>query len=148
MESLGTLVYRTAAVDRLDAMGQHDSFSLVLDANQLLSITARPVAAEGLSPRIEIFDPFAQLVASDDASGPNSSALVQSQSVVAAGTYRIDVTSLAGGGDYELIVRTGAAAEEEEFGGPANDEIASAQSLAGSSIPLPGGAKPGGFGST
>jgi hypothetical protein len=56
------------------------------------------------------------------------------------GTYRLDVTSLAGAGDYHITLVVNAAVEQEDYTGLSNDAFAGAQDLDGSSLPLQGSA--------
>src|SRR5262249_11368399 len=68
----------------------------------------------------------------------------QATSVSVAGIYTITIGGSSGSlGIYHMRVIVNAAVEEESHGGPANDELASAQDLGASFIALGGGATPG-----
>jgi hypothetical protein len=137
---LGGLLYQQENfADQFAAASETDSFTLNLDANQTATILFEPLDAS-LQARLTVLDPGSSTLATADAGGAGQRVLLQTVPLANEGLYQIDVTSLTGSGDYELSFYLNAMLDEEIDGGGGNDSVATAQSILGSQVPLPGAA--------
>ena len=127
----GSLIYDVDAESAFHAVGDTNGFTLDLAAGQRVTVVFTPVATS-TQGHVELFGPGGGSLGAAAASGVGEVALLQTAPAAAAGTYRIDVTSLAGTGLYKLQVILNAAAEEEELLGASNDTIGTAQHIDGS----------------
>ncbi len=142
----GSLMYQTPsdAQGVIQFAGDADDFTIEIDADQTLSLLIQPQYGWGLQATIEVYDPSNTLLATATGVYPDNAVLLQTVPVVAAGTYTVRVTGDAGTvGVYSIGLMLNAALEEEPFGGPANNDALSAQSIASSFIPLIAGADRG-----
>lgn len=152
----GSLVQGQFATGGLNGVDDIDSFTLTLGTDQLLTVFARPTgtaaAESGLRIGLSVFDANAQLVASIEGAAGDGVALQTLRAAgggyLAAGTYRVDLTNLAGDGNYEVGVLLGARTEAESAGiGAANDitnnEVANAENIDSSFIALGNGGSRG-----
>lgn len=134
---LGSLIYDPSISGTVNFAGDLDSFTLNIDANQTLSVIIRPTNGT-LQPRVELFDPInsSMVFASAPAAGQITG--IQTIAISAAGTYRIQVSGVAGSiGDYTVEVSLNAAFElEGNVVGASNNTLATAQNLNGSFIGL------------
>ncbi|MEZ6062667.1 MAG: CARDB domain-containing protein [Planctomycetaceae bacterium] len=137
LEPLGSLAYQDSVSADFAAVNETDQFTFDLDADQVLSAALFPSSGT-LQSRIEIFDPSNASLGVFDAPAVGEPAFLQTVSVSSSGTYRIEVTSLAGTGNYDLDVLLNSAGEEEGFTGVSNNTIATGQDIDGSSISLAG----------
>jgi subtilase family serine protease len=137
---LGSLVYQGAWVaSAFHEAGDVDSFTLELAGGQTVTLGLRPVD-EAVHAALALFDPLGNSLAAVAAAEAGQAVIAQTVAIVEAGVYRIDATSQAGAGRYELQVILNAAAEEESLLGGSNDTRALAQNLDGSSVALQAGA--------
>jgi hypothetical protein len=132
---LGGLVYRTEVAGRaVHATTDTDSFTVTLDAGQTLTLWASQVAGS-TRLAIELFD--AQTGGSSlglaEASSLGQTVLLQTLAVT-GGSYRVEVRSLEGSGQYSLKALLNAALENESVGGAGNNSLATAQDLTASLI--------------
>lgn len=134
---LGSLIYDPAVNGRVNFAGDTDSFLLTIDANQTLSVIVRPTSP-GLQPRIDLFDPINASMGFASAGAPGQITGLQTVVINAAGTYRIQVSSVGGTtGDYTVEVILNAAFElEGNVVGATNNSVATAQNINGSVINL------------
>ena len=135
----GAMVYRTSTSDNFAAANETDDFTLDLDAGQTVAILLQPQDSS-LQGRLELLDPSAVSIGSVDANSAGDNILLQSVSAPTSGTYRIDVSNLAGTGDYAMSVTLNAVVEDEPLVGSDNDTLASAQDLEPSAVSIDGNA--------
>ncbi|MFO0897057.1 MAG: S8 family serine peptidase [Pirellulales bacterium] len=136
---LGSLVYSGEVSALAAPAGDVDTYLVALAAGQTLSLVATP--SDGLTPTLEIRSPEGNALGSAAAASPSSPAVIQTFLATTAGLYRVVVGGAAGStGSYRLQLVVNAAVEVEPQNGPANDDLASAQSLAGSFVELGPGA--------
>jgi extracellular elastinolytic metalloproteinase len=136
VEPLGSLVYQTGTpADATVAFpGDTDSFTINLDAGQVLTVVVTPISG-AMTPTVELLDPTLTVIGSATAPGTDAEAVLQTVPVSTAGLYTIRVGSTAGGvGRYLVRVIANAALETEP-----NNSIAEAQSLAPTYLDLGNG---------
>ncbi len=137
--AIGSLQVQQTFSGKIQAIGDVDTFTLALEANQ--SITVTVVGDATLQPTISILDPNAILQGSSVSVAPGTPAIVQSLATNVAGTYSVQVSSIAATiGDYELVLIVNGDAELETLGLATNDTLATAQNLDNSFIELEPGA--------
>ncbi|MCH8923500.1 MAG: pre-peptidase C-terminal domain-containing protein, partial [Planctomycetes bacterium] len=138
----GGLVYETAAEREIGAVGAVDTLELAIDAGQTVTVSIDPLA--GLRAALEIRDSGGELVGSESAAAGGEALLLQTLPLAEAGTYTISVSGVDDSvGGFNGRVLLNAAIEAETLGGATNDDPGTAQSLAGSFIPLVGTAERG-----
>lgn len=130
----GSLLFTQTASTRFDAPGQVDNFTLSLDADQSLALLFSPQGGPSTT-RLRLFDPAGVPLGSAESDGP---VLLPLTHATAAGTYTIEVSALAGSGDYQLSAFLNAVLEQELVSGT-NNTTAAAQDLSPSSFPLGAG---------
>ena len=131
----GSLIYRAEAAGRaIHGAADTDAFTVTLDAGQTLTLWATQTAGSSRLA-IELFDAASggTSLASSTATSLNQTVLLQTVAVT-GGTYRVEVRSAEGTGQYTLKALLNAAAESEMLGGAGNDSQATAQDLSGSLI--------------
>jgi len=138
-DPLGSFIYRSSVAAEITGSDETDSFTIDLDDGQTVTLVVEPEAA--LQPTVELRDPDGNTLGTASADAAGEDALLQAVPTSGAGRYRI----IVGGqsptvGTYEAQLILNAAAENESHGGPANDDLASAEDLASSFIPLGHGA--------
>ena len=141
---LGSLIYTSpsAAFGFISPGSDTDDWTIDLDANQTISL--RVLGLAGLTPTVELIGPNGTVFGSATGTGPNVPLLLQTVAASEAGTYTIRMGSAGGStGIYDTSLMLNSALEEEEFGGPSNNELPAAQSIDGSFIELAGGADRG-----
>lgn len=122
------------------AVSEKDTWTVALDAGQVLAVGLFPSSA--IQGRLEVFDPNGVKIGSVTGSGIGKTSALVDLSVPIAGTYRFEVTSLAGVGPYRVGFALNASVDVEDpvlLAGH-NNTIATAQSIQGSAIPLQGSA--------
>ncbi|MCH8046641.1 MAG: tandem-95 repeat protein [Planctomycetes bacterium] len=136
----GSLVYETAAEREIDSAGAVDSLDVDIDAGQTVTVLVEPL--DGLRAAVEIRDSAGALVGSESVAAAGETLLLQTLPILIADTYTIIVFGVDDSiGGFNGRVLLNAAIEAESQGGAANDDSASAQSLADSFIPLVGSAE-------
>ncbi|MCU0875031.1 MAG: hypothetical protein MUE50_22090, partial [Pirellulaceae bacterium] len=125
----GGLIHAGSVAGVLNAAGDVDAFTVSLDPGQTASVTLDPQTG-AVQARLEFFAPDSTSLGVVDASAAGQTVYLQTLPVAAGGTYRIEVTSLAGAGAFDLRMTLNAAVEEETLGGAANNNLAGAQDLA------------------
>ena len=131
----GSLIYEGAIEADIFRPGQTDTFSIDLDAGQIVSLAASPDS--GLQLAIEASGPGAIPLASASASAAGQQIVLQSIPVATAGAYRFTVSGLGGGtGNYALQLFLNSNIEGESVGGASNDTLASGEDVDSSFIPL------------
>ncbi|NQV31708.1 MAG: DUF4347 domain-containing protein, partial [Phycisphaeraceae bacterium] len=136
---LGSLIYDPFVIGTVFTSGDTDDYSVTVDANQTFTIVVVD-PSETLQPAIELFDSGMTLLSSASSSIAGEPAVLQSVSATAAGMYTLRIGGQTDStGSYRARLILNAAVEDESFGGPNNDDLASAQDLDASSIPLDAG---------
>ncbi|HEY5312841.1 MAG TPA: pre-peptidase C-terminal domain-containing protein, partial [Pirellulales bacterium] len=131
-----SLIYSSQLSGALSLAGQTDSYTLNLDAGETISVVA--TAGGGLEPSLNIQGPGG-FNASASATAPNLAAVLEPAAVTTSGTYTFLISGVANTlGDYTLAAYVNAAIQTEQYGGPSNNSLATAQSLASSFISLGG----------
>ena len=139
---LGSLIYDPIVSASINAPGDTDSYTIHLDAGQVVTVVVDPAA--GLQPTLELRDPSNTLLASASATGAGLDVVLQTIAISTGGVYTIAVGGAAGtSGTYSLQVVLNAAAELESHNGSPNDTRPSAQSIDGSFLNLGGGIQRG-----
>ncbi len=134
----GSLIYQGATVGSVGWAGDVDSYTIVLDAGQTVTLVVDPDAS--LRPQVELVDPSSSVIGSATAAAAGQDAVLQSVSAVAAGTYSIRITGAANtSGLYGVQLILNSAISLEAHGGDDNGAMGSAQDLAGSFVSLAGG---------
>lgn len=109
--------------------GDHDLFTLRLDPGQSVTVTLTPPWEDfQLVPQIGLLDPQGNLVGSVTGTA-GVTTILQSAPANLGGVYTVDVSSVAGGGEYYLGLLLNADLEIENDDGAANDSRANAQAL-------------------
>jgi len=134
-----SLVWDPTFTASIDAAGERDSFTLDVDADQLITVLVDPAAE--LRTTFELFDPSGARIGESSGGAPGASAVLQVIEATSAGTYTLTV----GGADdttgaYTAEVILNAAIEDEAHGGASNDTSSAAQDLDASAIALQGSA--------
>ncbi|MBU1666575.1 MAG: pre-peptidase C-terminal domain-containing protein, partial [Gammaproteobacteria bacterium] len=129
-------LYHPAGVDT-------DTYTLDLDANQMLTIALFPMDA-GLKARVEVIGPSGSLGAYE-ATTPGAVAALNHLWIEDAGTYFLVLSNLEEGGEltaghFNLSVLLNAAGEAEDVGFGGNDDLGSAQNLTSAFIQFDNGA--------
>ncbi len=131
----GSLIYQGTASHVIVSKGDTDTFTLPLVANQTLTLIALP-ANSSLQPTIKLFAPNGNLVGSQTATTAGGTALIQTFPI-SGGTYKIQVTGAANTtGLYTLTALLNAGVENEDYGGPRDDSLATAQPIDNTAISL------------
>ncbi len=137
VDPLGSLIHEGHGQADISRVGQTDTFNIVLDAGQSLSLLVTPDS--GLQLSVEAFDAGWNSLASASASTPGQQVLVQNVPIDGSGAYRFAVTGLgATTGDYDIRLLLNSGIEDESAGGGSNDTLATAQDLDGGFIALGG----------
>ncbi len=135
---LGSLIYSATGTGTVDFSGEVDTWSVIVDAPQTLSVVVRSAAA--LAASVEVRDPGSQLVGSAVAAGPGEDILISAIPVNTAGRFDITVAGSDDSvGDYTVEVYLNAGIEAESLGGSANDTATSAADIDGAFISVAGG---------
>jgi subtilase family serine protease/methionine-rich copper-binding protein CopC/type 1 glutamine amidotransferase len=136
----GGLIHAGSVAGVLNATGDMDAFAVSLDPGQTASVTLAPQTGS-VQARLELFAPDFTSLGEVDASAAGQTIWLQTLPVAAGGTYRIEVTSLAGAGGFDLDLTLNAAIEEESLGGTGNNDLAGAQDLAAAWIEIGDGSQ-------
>lgn len=132
---LGSLAYRAEAAGRaVHGAGDVDAFTVSLDAGQTLTLWANQTAGAARLA-IELFsaETGGASLGLTEATTLGQTVLLQTLAI-GGGTYRVEVRSLEGAGQYTLKALLNAAVETELAGGTDNNTLANAQDLTGSFI--------------
>ncbi|QEG41240.1 CARDB domain-containing protein [Roseimaritima ulvae] len=124
----GSLLYSETVSGLLEPTGDVDTFTINLDANQVVSVLLTPSAGD-LVGRLELNDPSGNPVASVAASAAGQPAWLQSAAVDTAGVYEIRVEGTAGAGEFSLELYLNAALEDESVQGVTNDTLSTAENI-------------------
>jgi hypothetical protein len=137
----GSLIYDWAFADSIGSAGALKRTTIKLDPNQTLSIVATPNGAT-LQPKITVFDSANNIVATSTAASAGSIALLQTAhtQLAAPEDYTVQIEGIGGStGSYSLQLTLNAAIEEEgKIAGAANNDLATAQNVTGSSFTAAG----------
>lgn len=129
LEPLGSLIRAGDASGRLDSGEQSDTFTILLDAGQRLSLLAEPQTS-GLDLHVAIINPAGGVIAEADQRGTGQPELVSSALVNSDGVYSIVLRSSLGTGSYKLSLLLNAEFEVEEADTTStNDTLGTAQSI-------------------
>lgn len=135
----GSLIYQGSQVGIISPDGDSDSFSILVDPGQKITLTVDP--ADTLQPIVELYrvdDTGNLLIGSAMAGSPGLEAVLQTVAghgqigVMGPGpkTYLVTVRGADGStGAYSVQMILNAAVENENHGGAANNTLAAAQSL-------------------
>ncbi len=134
---VGSLVYQASVSHTITGV-KADQLELPLDGPQTLSLVVRSDAQ--LQSQVILESPGKTTIATGAASVAGESVILQNVAISTSGTYRLYIQGQAGTlGDYEVELVLNAAIDAEQDGGPANDSLATAQDIDGSSLLLGGG---------
>ena len=139
IEPLGSLVYQTPSDTSavIAFTGDTDDFTISLDANQTATVLVNGVSP-AITPQVTLTGPGGT-IATAVASVPGGTAIIQSALTNGAGTYTVSVGSVADLGLYSVRLIVNAAVEEENYGGPTDDDLGTAQSLDSAFVDLGNG---------
>ena len=135
----GSMIYTANTSGFIGVVGDTDNFTLDIEAGQVLSVIVVP-SASGLRPAVQVTGPNVDTSATASIAGGN--AAINTISIVSSGTYTIAISGAASTvGQYTIRTALNAAGETESYlSSGANNTMATAQVIEGSSITLPGGA--------
>ncbi|WP_182867972.1 carboxypeptidase regulatory-like domain-containing protein [Rhodopirellula sp. JC639] len=136
VDPAGALIYETSGDGHFNSASDVDSFTFELDAGHVGSFALIPRDGS-MQSQLELFDPSNASLGLVSAASPGQSIVLQNLGLTQPGRYRLEATSLAGQGRYDIRVSLNAALEHEAFGGNDNDTLAFAQAIDGSSVALP-----------
>ncbi|MEF7616672.1 CARDB domain-containing protein [Aquincola sp. MAHUQ-54] len=149
----GSLVHGRLATGGLNGQADTDAFTVMLTGDQLLTVFARATPTPLGDPSdlvigLKVFDAAGNLVASADGVQGEGAVLQTVRAagggLLAAGTYRIELSNLAGDGGYELGLLLGARAEGElAQPGTPNNTPQTAEDIASSFVDLGNGGSRG-----
>ena len=138
----GSLIYRQLTTGVLDHVGDADSLVIDLAAGQTATVVVAP-QAPGIQAKVELFAPDGTSLGSAEAAAAGRKVWLQTLPVSVEGTYRVEVTAIAGVGGFQAGLVLNAAVETESLGAAANDDYLSAQDIDASFLPVAGGATRG-----
>src|SRR5205823_10837903 len=116
--------------------GDTDTFTIAVDPAQTITVLVAPLSPLTLAPSVQLLDPSSSQVGSATAA-TGQSAVIYTVGPTASGTYSIVVSGASNTtGSYSLQVILNAALEKENFGGPTDNTVATAQDLSPSFINL------------
>ncbi|MHC4179946.1 MAG: S8 family serine peptidase, partial [Planctomycetota bacterium] len=134
---LGGLIYDSPVSADIGASGETDDFTIDLDDGQTVTVVVDPDTT--LQPTIQLSDPGSTVIGTATAAAAGQQVVLQTIATTGAGTYTVTVGGAGTAGAYTTQVILNAAVELEEHDGPNNDDMATAQELTGSFVPLGGG---------
>ncbi len=133
----GSGIYRSSTTGVLNTAADTDSYTVLLDAGQTLTILATP--SSGLRPGITLTGPGASFSATAPAAG--SVALLQTASIAAAGAYTVTLYGVGSTlGSYTLELSLNTSLEVESNGGGSNHTPATAQNIDANFVSMVGAA--------
>jgi hypothetical protein len=144
-EPLGSLIYDPTQVGIIDPAGDTDSFTIDVDSGQLLTVVVDSDAS--LRSTVEIRNQDGDLIGSATAGAAGESTVLDNvpthgqlgQIGPSSKTYTITMSGADGTtGGYNVQLILNAAVEEEGHGGPSTSNLATAQSLESTFLPLHG----------
>lgn len=100
--SSGTTLAYGQVGDGTLALGETAEWSFVGAAGDVISISAEAVDPTQMDTFLELFGPDGTRLTGDDDGGDGSNALIQEYSLPTNGSYKIEISSIAGQGDYQL----------------------------------------------
>jgi hypothetical protein len=128
VSALGSLVYTTSATGVVLPTGDHDTFTIDLNAGQHLTIDA--TTGSTFDAHILVKDPTNHIIAHGDGAVAGAEVVMQSIPITNEGTYQIVVSGLLDTlGYYSMKVILNAALELSAHGGPSNGTQGSSQDL-------------------
>ncbi len=135
---LGSTAYGSSLQGQINSASDSDSFTILLDRGQSLSLLAR--GQSGLQPTVTLRDSNGVIIGSAPASGGN--ATLRDLSIPANGTYTITIAAAGSmSGAYTLSLSLNASLEVETWSATNDNTLAAAQNLETSFLTLPGGAQ-------
>jgi hypothetical protein len=135
-----SLVYEAVTAGQITQAADCDGYTVELDAGQTLTAIVR--GRDSLRPMVTVVGPSDVPLGWDLAAAEGEDAVVRTVPVADPATYLVSVEGLRGSrGAYDLRLILNAAIEGEEYGGVANDAMATAQSIDASFIDLASGAR-------
>lgn len=136
VDPAGALIYESTGDGFFNSVSDTDSFTFELDAGQVSSFALMPRDGS-IQAQLELFDPSNNSLGAVSSPGPGQGLVIQNSPIAQSGLYRLEATSLAGQGRYDIRVSLNAALENEAYGGSDNDTLAVAQTIDGSAVDLP-----------
>ncbi len=137
LNPLGSFAFVGSQAGTISGPNATTIHTISLDAGQTVSLVQTP--ALSLQASVQLRDPGGQVLATANAAAAGAPALLQATPVAIAGQYQLEVVGVAGSGDYTLELTLNGAVEEEGVLAGANNSVATAQDIAASALPLPGG---------
>ena len=137
---MGSLVREARWAGWIHGAADVDDYTIDLAGGQTIAVVGGSEA--GFSASVELLDASGSAaLGSDETRGSWRGAAIQAVAVSTPGTYRLRIGSANGQtGTYQAELLLNAALVDARDGMPANGSMATAQSLAGGFIDLPGGA--------
>lgn len=125
---LGSLAYAATATGIIGTSGDMDTFTLKIEAGQLLAVQA--FSAAGWQPRVVVRNAQGDVVASGGGGAASQTLLLPAVEIVQAGVFTLEVSAPDGStGEFTLQPLLNATHEAEEQSGATNDSLATAQLL-------------------
>ena len=130
---LGSLVYSAPIIGNLSLPGLTDTFTVVLDAGETVSLAVSP--SSSLQPTVAVCDPSGNTLGSATATVSGGSAVVETVMATSSGNYSLNIGSVGTTtGTYAASFVLNAAV------GDGGDSLATAEDITASFISLGGGA--------
>jgi subtilisin family serine protease len=135
---LGSLAYGGARTGFLSESVDEDSFTIPLDAGQVLAIVATAASGAAVGLRVRVQDPTGAVVAESESAAIGSDVTLRLIPVVSAGEWTVTMSrlddgvaepSVSGAVKYSLQLFLNASLESESPSGPTNDDEAGAEPL-------------------
>jgi hypothetical protein len=136
LKPLGSMIYQTSFSGNVFPAGDTDTFTILVDPGQTITAIVEPLDPS-LQPVVTVAGNDGTSSVSATAPAPNKRAVVQTfrtagniWSFTAPALYKVIVGGAGGTtGRYDVRLILNAAGEMEEYDGPRNDTLATAQSL-------------------
>ncbi len=135
---IGSMIYAGSQDGAFVIDDQTNSFSITLDPAQHISVVATPIDP-ALQSRLTLLGPDGNVLSTSDASTVGSAVRVAIPTVTTGGQYQIDVSNLAGTGDYRIDLLLNAEFETESISATSNDTTSDAQVIDDSATPIGSG---------
>ena len=137
LSPFGDLMYVRGFDGHIDTPFASDSFTMVLDGGQNVSVGLSPQSAT-LRIRAELLDSTGTVLGTAEAPVAGVGLNLEAVAIPTTGTYTLRVQSLGGDGFFGGAVFLNSLEESEFFGGPSNDTPATAIDLMPTRVALQG----------
>lgn len=128
LKPFGSLVYTSSVPAYVNPAGDTDSFTLRVDAAQTITVLIDPGVS--LQPAVEVRDSSGTVLGSSSAGTTGEYAVIQAITLPTAELCTMTISGAdATIGSYTMKLLLNATVENEQYGGPTNDNAGAAQDL-------------------